>query len=223
MTAALESPTIGSKAATVVVADRMALAIEGICSVLSTEPELTIVGQATSFDSATALVRAMRPDIVLFDPDLAPQGAAIETVAAWQRQQPGLKAILIMARPERSLVRGAFTESIAGLLLKNSPPSTLRQAVEAVRSGQVFLDADLACVVADLTGDRRRHRGPMNLSPSELRVLEQLPLGRMNAEIAADLGLSVHTVKSHLRNLIVKLGCRDRAQAAAIAIKLGLV
>jgi DNA-binding NarL/FixJ family response regulator len=203
----------------VVVADSLEITLEGICSLLRGEEGFTVVGQARSAEVTASLLRDARPRVLMFDADL--HDCAAELVSGWQQQHPALRVILLLSTPQRSLVRQALAAGVTGLLVKSSPASAVHMAVRAVANGQVFLDERLAGLVPELTNDRRRG-GVMGLSPAETRVLERLPQGLTNREIGLELDISEHTVKSHLRSLIRKLECRDRVQAATIAVRLGL-
>ncbi len=205
----------------ILVVDDHPLVREGLIAVLKGEPDFTIVGEAGSAEDGVALVRQLRPDVVIVDVRL-PGMSGIEATPVMLGACPSLAVVVLTSAPNAGTVRNAFAAGARGLVVKESPPVVLRQAVRAVIAGQSFVDPEVAGKLVDLATTRRRASGPFGLTGQEMQVLSLLPRGLMNREIADELGISEHTVKSHLRNATRKLGVRDRAQAAAVVVRHGL-
>lgn len=131
--------------------------------------------------------------------------------------------VVVVDAPTDVMVVDLFAAGARGLVLSESAPDHLADAVRDVRAGRVHIDpgAAHALVAAALTG--RRGRGPYGLTPREQRVLELLTEGGTNRDIAEHLGISPETVKSHVRNLMTKLGAADRHHAVDTAREYGLI
>ena len=117
----------------------------------------------------------------------------------------------------------AFAAGARGFMVKDSDSALIRLAVRSVAQGGTFVDPRVAGKLVALAAKGTPARGPFGLSYQELRVLRFLPLGYSNREIGAELGISQETVKTHVRNTLRKLGVPDRAKAAAVAQREGLL
>jgi two-component system NarL family response regulator len=107
-------------------------------------------------------------------------------------------------------------------VLKESEPSVLRQAVRQVANGETYADPRIAAKLVAFATKGRRTKGPFDLTLQEMRVLEKLPKGLTNRQIGGELGISEDTVKTHLSNALRKIKAKDRAEAAAFAVREGL-
>lgn len=185
---------------------------EGLVAVLSDEPDFRVVGEASSALQAITMIERLRPAAVLLD-DRLPDAGGREVCAAITARWPGVRVILMVTFLDRTAVRSAMAAGAHGLVLKDSEPSAIRDAVRAVTQGRRFVDA------------RARRPGatrPFGLTPRELDVVELLPRGLTNSGIAGELGISEDTVKTHMKSIRLKLRARDRTEAAAIALREGL-
>lgn len=194
---------------------------EGLAAVLADEPDFSIAGQAESGEQALREASRIRPDITVMDVRL-PGISGIETCEKLLARQPSVRVLMLTSFPNEGAVVRAFAAGARGFVLKESESTILREAVRAVAAGETYADPRVAAKLAAFASNRRRAKGPHGLSLQEMRVLEKLPRGLSNEEIGHELGISVHTVKSHIRNLRYKLKAKDRAEAAAIALKEGL-
>jgi DNA-binding NarL/FixJ family response regulator len=194
---------------------------EGLAAVLDDEPDFSIVGQAESGEQALQEVGATRPDLVVMDVRL-PGISGIEACEKLVARHPGTRVLMLTSFPNSGTVVRAFSAGASGFVLKESESTVLRQAVRAVAAGETYADPRVAAKLAALASHRKRAKGPHGLTLQEMRVLEMLPRGLSNSDIGAELGITEHTVKSHIRNVKQKLKARDRAEAAAIAMKEGL-
>ena len=194
---------------------------EGLVALLEEEPDFVVAGDASSAEDAIRKLNDTRPNIVVMDAQL-PRMSGIEASATLRERVPGVRVIILTSSATETTILDAFAAGARGFVVKESEPSVLRSAVRTVASGGTFIDPRVAPKLIMLATRGRRMKGPFGLSLQELRVVERLPRGLTYREIGGELGISDETVKSHVRNAMRKLGAKDRAEAAAIAIRKGL-
>ena len=212
----------------VVLVDDQALLRAGIGTILQADPRIEVVGEAGDGAEAVAVVRAQCPDVVCMDvqmPDMDGLEATRRIVA-----DPDLHAAVVMLTTfnrEDYLVE-ALSAGAVGYLLKTSRPEQLTDAVLRAAAGEGLLAPEVTrAVIARAVEDRRVARtgtaGPVvPLTDREEEVLALVARGLNNDEIAAELFVSRATVKTHVSNLLAKLGVRDRVQAVVWAHEHGL-
>jgi DNA-binding NarL/FixJ family response regulator len=211
----------------VVVADDQALVRDGLCMILSSQPDVTVVAEAADGVEAVAAARAHHPDVVLMDvrmPNLDGIGATREICAA-----TAARVLVLTTFDLDEYVYDALRAGASGFLLKDMHRTELVAAVRTVAAGESLL---APTVTRRLIADVLRHRAsaplptltPLaSLTPRELDTLRQVARGLSNAEIAAALFVTEHTVKTHVSSVLTKLGLRDRVQAVVVAYESGLV
>jgi two-component system response regulator DevR len=207
----------------VVVVDDHPVVREGLAKVLADAPTIDVVGQAGTAEEALEVVAATRADVVVVDLRL-PEMSGAELCSELRRRDRTVLTLVISSNPTADSLLSVLEAGARGFVLKESDPTLLVQALRALDAGHYFLDPRVASTVVQLaiTGPRRTdHR--YGLTTQEMRVLSFLPSGLSNREIAIELGITVNTVKSHLRSALRKVEARDRAQAAAIVLREGLV
>jgi DNA-binding NarL/FixJ family response regulator len=205
----------------VLVADDQATVRDGLVTLLDLTEDFTVVGAAADGLEAVSLTESLRPDVVLMDlrmPNLDGAGATAQIMASF----PETAVLVLTTYADDESLAGALRAGARGYLTKDAGRAELAAAVRSVASGQATFAAEVAeRLVRGFTGaaPRRgmRERFPA-LTAREADVLEAITLGHNNAQIAADLFLSVATVKSYVNSIFAKLGARDRAHAAAIAM-----
>ncbi|MBG0816103.1 response regulator transcription factor [Planomonospora sp. ID82291] len=210
----------------VLVVDDQDLFRAGFALILDSQPGITVVGEAA--DGAEAVGRAvgLRPDVVVMDIRM-PGVDGVEATARICARTDARVLVLTMFDLDE-YVYAALRAGASGFLLKDVHRDGLVEAVRAVAAGDVLLSpAVTRRLVADVVGrggavPRLRARLG-ELTARERETLEQVARGLSNAEIAAALTVSEHTVKTHVSNLLAKLGLRDRAQAVVFAYESGLV
>jgi DNA-binding NarL/FixJ family response regulator len=204
----------------VLVADDQATVRDGLVTLLDLTEGVTVVGAAADGAEAVSLAGSLRPDVVLMDlrmPRLDGVGATAQIMAAF----PDTAVLVLTTYADDESLAGALRAGARGYLTKDAGRAELAAAVRSVASGQATFAAEIAdrlvrgfTSAAPTPGLRERFPA---LTAREADVLEAITLGHNNARIAADLFLSVATVKSYVNAIFAKLGARDRAHAAAIA------
>jgi len=214
-----------ASAVRVAIADDEVLVRRSLRAILGSQPGLVVTGEAADGDGAAELAIRQRPDVLLLDirmPGSDGLTALRRIRDARLLGDAGTRAVVLTTFDLDDYIDQAFRLGASGFLLKTSPYEELVTAVRAVAAG----DALLAPRVARWLIDRYRSQPAADveaarcldvLTDRERHVLAVLAEGRSNAEIAACLHLSVHTVKSHVSSLLTKLGLRDRVQAVALA------
>jgi len=212
----------------VLVADDQELVRAGFCVILDAADGITVVGEAGDGAAAVELAAALRPHVVLMDVRM-PGMDGLEAARLIGRGSAGPpKVIMLTTFDIDEYVYAALRAGASGFLLKDAPRADLIAAVRAVAAGDALLAPS---VTRRLIEAFARRPAELNPAPSRLAaltgrerdVLLLLARGRSNAEIAAALVVSEATVKTHVANVLAKLGLRDRVQAVILAYETGLV
>jgi DNA-binding NarL/FixJ family response regulator len=208
---------------TVVVVDDQELVRDGIAALLSAEPDLEVVGTAADGVEAIGLVQSLHPVVVLMDIQM-PDIDGIEATRRLCASGTDAKILILTTFGADDNVIAALRAGASGFLLKRARPAEVVEAIRVAARGESLLfPAALRRLVAGRgggSGDRLRDAG---LTDREADVLRRMAAGRSNAEIAAELVVSVETVKTHVGNVLAKLGARDRTQAVIAAYESGFV
>jgi two-component system, NarL family, response regulator DevR len=202
-----------------IVEDHLVVA-EGLAALLDDEPDLCVVGRATTVADAIRGVDEHRPDVVLMDYRL-PDGTGAEATAEIRRRHPRV-AVLFLTRLEGDMVRmAAFEAGAAGYLNKCRAAADVVSALRKVAAGETLLSTE------DLTELLSLRRTTMHLmdrlTRRELETLALMARGADNRRIAAELGLRYGTVRCHVRNLMTKMGAHSKVDAVARGMELGLI
>jgi DNA-binding NarL/FixJ family response regulator len=215
----------------VVLADDQELVRSGFEMILAAQPDIEVVAEAGDGPMAIAAVRAHAPDVLLLDVRM-PRLDGIET-ARIICAETRCKVIMLTTFDQDDYIYDALYAGASGFLLKDVRRDDLVHAVRVVAAGESLLAPSvtrkvISGVISGLAGGRpRAGRQPAQrlagLTPRELETLRLLGRGLSNAEIATALTLSEHTVKTHVSNVLSKLGLRDRVQAVITAYETGLI
>ena len=203
----------------ILIVDDHSVVRQGLRMFLALDPDLTIVGEADNGLAALEQARVLQPDVVLMDL-LMPVMDGITAIGRFRQELPDIEIIALTSVLEDASVIGAIRAGATGYLLKNTEADELVQAIKAAAAGQVQLSPQAA---ARLMREVRAPEGPEMLTERELDVLRLLAHGQSNKEIAASLIIGEKTVKTHVSNILAKLGVQSRTQAALHALRLGLV
>jgi DNA-binding NarL/FixJ family response regulator len=202
----------------ILIADDHGVVRQGLEMYLELDPELEIVGQAVDGAEALQLARELEPDVVLMDL-LMPTMDGIAATRAIRRELPNVEVIALTSVLEDGTVFDAMRAGATGYLLKDTNARALCLAVKAAAAGQVQLSPQVA---ERLLREVPAPESPEVLTRRETEVLRLLARARSNKEIAADLSITEKTVKTHVSNILGKLGVSSRTQAALHAIRIGL-
>ncbi len=211
----------------VILADDQALFREGLRTLLSTRPELEVLGEAANGQEALALVERLHPDVVLMDLQM-PVMDGIRATAQLRQRWPAIPVLALTTFDDDANLFGALRAGAAGYLLKDVSSETLLAAITAAARGEAFLQSTVTGRVVAAFARLMESGGPraealvLPLSPREREILALLGTGASNKEIADRLCLAEGTVKNHVTNILTKLDVRDRTQAALRARQLGL-
>jgi DNA-binding NarL/FixJ family response regulator len=208
----------------VLLADGQPMLRTGFRTVLGAEPDLDVVGEAGDGPQAVDLARRLRPDLVLMDL-LIPRQDGVATT----RALAGVAVLLLLPGPpddEPGRIRGALAAGARGLLSRDVPAPTLVAAIRAIAAGAAVVAPSYLALAGSgppAAADPPPRRAMVEVTDREREVLVQVARGLSNAEIAAQLGVSETTVKTHVGRLLAKVGARDRAQAVIYAYETGLI
>ena len=189
---------------------------EGL-EILLGDAGLEIVATAGNAATAMDLVALTDPDVALIDVRL-PDASGIDLTRELVARRPQLGVLLYTGDSDTDLLYEGLASGARGYLLKSGSTTELVQAIEQVGGGGTFVDPRLDQIVA---GDRGTPGGASQLSPREREVMRKMAAGGTAEAVADDLGLSVETVRTHVRNAIRKLGARNRVHAIALALDRG--
>lgn len=192
---------------------------EGLRMFLRLEPSFEIIGEAINGVDAIEKVDQLKPDVVLMDL-LMPVMNGIEATEKIKLNFPDVEVIALTSVLEDSAVFGAIKAGAIGYLLKDTEADDLILAIKAAASGQVQLSPKAA---ERLIREVRPPENPEKLTERETEVLRLLAEGKSNKEIAAELVIGETTVKTHVSNILMKLGVPSRTQAALFAVRIGLI
>ncbi|MBA8989140.1 DNA-binding NarL/FixJ family response regulator [Curtobacterium pusillum] len=215
----------------VLVVDDQAIVRDGLVTVLSLVPDLEVVGEASDGADAIAAVEREAPDVVLMD--LRMPGVDGPTATARiTATHPQVAVLVLTTYADDESIVAALRAGARGYLTKDAGRTEIATAIRAVASGQSTFDATVgARLVAQLAGGAAAAHGAVSEAPAGLRtrfpeltpreadVLERIAEGRSNPEIAAELFLTVPTVKSYVNQVFTKLGVRTRAEAVAVVLR----
>jgi DNA-binding NarL/FixJ family response regulator len=198
----------------------------GLKAVLSSDDAIDVVGEAGDGREAIYRARLLNPDVVLMDvrmPDLDGISATRELIAA----NPDIRVVVLTTFEQDDYIFGALNAGASGFLLKRSKPEELLMAIHTVAGGEALLSPSVTSRVIermaqDPAPDPRRDARLDDLTAREREVLELIARGLSNAEIAHALVIEASTVKTHVKNVLGKLGVRDRLQAVIFAYESGV-
>ena len=195
---------------------------DGLRSALSMTDEVEIVGEAASGEEAIDHVDKLKPEVVFMDVRM-PGMNGIEATKAIRENDPNAKVILFTVEESQASVGDAIRAGVAGYLLKDSSAGELIHAAKRAQEGGAVIAPALTRKFIEEAEFIHQPHEDVTLSPREKQILQRVANGATTKEVAHDLHISPHTVKTHLERIFEKLGANDRAQAVAIAIRKGIV
>ncbi|MGW3860924.1 response regulator [Streptomyces sp. NPDC005047] len=212
----------------VLIADDQQMVRQGFTVLLNTQPDIEVIGQAVDGLDAVAKVAEQAPDVVLMDIRM-PELGGIEATRLITGATPEIRVLVLTTFDLDEYVYEALRAGASGFLLKDASADQLAEAVRVVASGDALLAPGITRrLIAEFSRLDDRPRAPLKarvgeLTEQETEVLALIAQGLSNAEIAQRLVVAEQTVKTHVGRILVKLGLRDRTQAAVFAYESGLV
>jgi DNA-binding NarL/FixJ family response regulator len=211
----------------VMVVDDHAVVRRGLWTFLESEPDLEVVGAAEGGAQALDLLGGLasegrRPDVVVMDLQMRPLDG-IESTRLIRERHGDVEVVVLTSYADDELVRAALEAGASGYLLKDADADEVAAAVRAAHRGEMQLDAAVARRLLSTGGVAWRRDARPELTARELDVLRLVGAGRANKEIAARLDISERTARTHVSNILGKLGLASRTQAALWAVREGLV
>jgi DNA-binding NarL/FixJ family response regulator len=208
----------------VVVVDDEPLIRSGLRAIIDAEPDLTVVGEAADGAEVLPVVRRTQPDVVLMDVRMPAVDGIHATKLLLEGIDPAPRVLVVTTFENDDYVYDALRAGASGFLLKRTPPDDIIAAIRTVAGSDslLFPEAIRALALAHMT-EQPAGLDRFQLTEREQEVLRLMAKGLSNAEIAGELILGVQTIKTHVANLLSKLGARDRTQAVILAYESGFV
>ena len=199
----------------IMVVDDHPLLRDGIAALLAGQPDLELVAQASNGREAIEQFRRHAPDVTLMDLQM-PEMSGIDAIVAIREASPDARVIVLTTYSGDVQVLRALKAGARAYLLKNLLHKELLTTIRSVHAGQKTMSPSVAAELADFSGDEA-------LTPREIEVLRLIAAGLANKEIAAQLSITEETVKSRVKNILMKLRANDRTHAAMIGLRRGIL
>ena len=187
---------------------------QGIAGLLAVQADMKLVAEAANGREAIQQFRLHRPDITLMDLQM-PEMSGLDAIIAIRGESPDARIIVLTTYAGDVQALRALQAGARAYLLKDSLHKELLDTIRAVHAGKKSLSAEVSIQLAE-------HATEDALTPAEIRVLRLIAAGNANKEIAAQLSITEDTVKGQVRNILSKLGAKDRTHAAMIGLKRGI-
>jgi len=199
----------------ILVVDDHAVVREGVDALVRRQADMRIVAQATNGREGIEQFRAHRPDITLMDLQM-PEMNGLDALIALRGEFPEARIIVLTTYTGDAQVLRAIKAGACAYLLKNALHKELLDTIRAVHAGKKYISPEASYELAE-------HASADALTPAEVRVLRLIAEGNANKEIAVQLSVTEDTVKGQVRSILLKLGAKDRAHAAIIGVKRGII
>lgn len=205
----------------VLIVDDHAHAREAMSEILSMDESFEVIGVVASGAEAIAFTEQWMPDLILIDIQM-PEMDGLETTRRIKQAYPYVKIVIVTVSDEISYLFEALKQGAQGYLLKNLSPSTWIQYLKSIMHEEVPLSRELAVQILKEFAVPSMNEGTEALTAREKEILGCVSSGSTNKEIAVILGISEHTVKNHLKNILQKLQLQNRTQLTRYALEQGL-
>ena len=209
----------------VLICDDQEIVCEGLATILSSDPEIEVVGTAYNGAEALELIPAIQPDLVLMDLKMPVMNGIIATQSI-SRTYPETRVLVLTTYEDDEWLFDAIRSGASGYLLKDTPRLDLIGAIKGTMDGSSFVDPAITGKLLARLAQSPRYDPPpstINLNKREAEILALMARGLSNADIAQQLFLSEGTVRNYTSGLFQKLGVSDRTQAVVTALRFGLV
>jgi DNA-binding NarL/FixJ family response regulator len=188
---------------------------EGIAALIAAEPDMRLVAACSTGREAIDRFRALRPDVTLMDLQM-PEMSGLEAIVAIRSEFPDARIIVLTTYTDDTHAARAIKAGASGYLLKNLAHKELLDKIRSVYAGRKVLSPEISMNLATHAMDEQ-------LTPPEIEVLRLIAAGNSNKQIADAVGITEDTVKGRVRSILAKLNAKDRAHAATIGLKRGII
>jgi DNA-binding NarL/FixJ family response regulator len=199
----------------IMAADDHVLLRRGIAAIIASQPDMSLVAEASNGREAVEQYRTHRPDITLMDLQM-PEMSGLDAMIAIRTEFPEARIIMLTTYAGDVQVLRAMKVGARGYLLKTLLDKELLETIRAVHGGKKMLSAEASYELAE-------HTTSDALTPAEIDVLRLIAAGYANKQIAAQLSITEDTVKGRVKSILSKLGANDRTHAAMIGVKRGII
>lgn len=207
----------------VLIADDHAIVREGLRAVISGQPDLQLIAEATDGEQAVQLARTLQPDVIVLDL-IMPRKSGVEAIREIRKENPQARILVLTSFAEEDQVLSAIRAGALGYLLKDSSPKELIEAVRGLHRGEASLHPAVAQkLVLGFRQAPPTESPPETLTEREKQVLAGMSRGLSNQAIADELRVGEGTVRFHVSNILAKLHLENRTQAVLYALREGLV
>lgn len=210
----------------ILICDDQAIARQGLQMILSTAPDIKIVGVAQDGQEALDLLPTVQPDVVLMDLKM-PRLNGVQATRAIHQRFPAVRVLVLTTYDADEWVFDAVRQGANGYLLKDTPPNELLAAIRNTAAGQTPVDPNVAGKIFTNFAQQQPVPTPNRLieelSDREIEVLRLMAKGKSNAEIGQQIHLSEGTVRNYISTIFAKLNVNDRTQAVVMALRCGII
>lgn len=200
----------------IMVVDDHEMVRRGICSYLETEDDLEVVGQANSGRLAVEMANTLKPDVILMDL-IMEDGTGVEATQEIKQELPDVQIIILTSYIDEALIFPALQAGALSYLLKTSHADEIVSAIRLAVKQEAVIEPKVATKMLTKMRDGIEHHRHSDLTSRELEILVLIGEGKTNQEIADELFIGIKTVKTHVSNVLSKLGVEDRTKAAIYA------
>jgi DNA-binding NarL/FixJ family response regulator len=187
----------------------------GIAALVDTQPDMRMVGEASNGNEAVQLHRELNPDVTLMDLQM-PDMSGLDAIISIRTQQPSARIIVLTTYAGDVLAQRALKAGAQAYVLKSLVRAEILNTIRVVYAGEMQIHAHVAAEIA-------KHMADALLTARELEVLKQVASGYANKVISAHLDINEETTKTHIKNILAKLGARDRTHAVSLGLKRGII
>jgi NarL family two-component system response regulator LiaR len=206
----------------ILIVDDHTVVRDGLNALLSAEPGMKVLGAAGDGVEAVKLAKELQPDVILLDL-VMPRMDGVQATIQIKKACPQARVLVLTSFAENHMVFSAIKAGAIGYLMKDTSSEELIQAIRDTYYNKPALGPDIARkLMEDIRGQELLSQDEASLTEREKEILQQMALGRTNQQIADDLVLSERTVRTHVTNILAKLGLSNRTQAVLYALKEGI-
>ena len=208
----------------ILITDDHAIVRTGLRTLLTAEPGMELVGEASGGFEAIELAEKVRPEVLLLDLSM-PDLDGIQVTRALKAKLPDLRILILTVHEDQALLREAIRAGASGYIVKRAAESELISAINVVMRGDMYVDPSLmrALLVDSVPPASQPNNAAEQLTPREVQVLRLIVQGYTNRQVGAELNISVRTVEGHRANLAGKLGLQSRVDLVRYARERGLL